>query len=65
MELEITKTVEINLDIIKTTICKTGCSVREAIRQYVDRLGDDEYYLIGKEEVDKIIDELRKDGFED
>ena len=65
MELEIIKKIYIELDEIKKDICEGGCIVEMAVHDYIGSLNDDEYYLIGSDEYDKIIERLKEDGFED
>ena len=65
LELEIKSYVTIDLKCIKRRIREHNCKVRDAIRNYGEGLGDDEFYLLGSEEYDKIAQALAKDGFVD
>ena len=65
LELEITTSVFIDLECIKRKILEHDWKVRDAIRAYVEGLNDDEFYLIGSEEYDKIAQVLAEDGFVD
>ena len=60
MELEITKTIYINIDIILDYIKEGNLTPEIAVDCYVRELDDDEYYLIGDEETKKIIKKVEK-----
>ena len=59
MELTITSTVYINLDEIIDSI-NNGMEIEEAVSDYVAGLDDCEYYLVGYDEQEKIIAEIKK-----
>ena len=65
MKLEIKRTIDIDIEEIKKDICERGCKVSEAVHDYICGLDDDLYSLIGSEEYEQIIEELKKEGFED
>ena len=56
MELNIVRndTLYIDTDDILRTVKKEGCSLIEAIEDYVSGLDDYYYYAIGEEEIQKI-----------
>lgn len=63
MELTVTSTIYIDIDrIIKdgNLDCNSAdVEIKEAIYDYCCGLDDGEYYLIGREEMDQIFDEVR------
>lgn len=65
MEIEVKRTITIDLDEIKKTICEMGWTVSEAIDEYVNCLDEDIYSLIGSDEYKQITEALKADGFED
>lgn len=64
MKFKVICTIDIDLDKIKRDICERGCTVREAVDDYICGLDDSIYYLALRE-TQQILEALRKDGFED
>ena len=57
-------TLDINLKEIKQDICERGCSVAEAVNDYICGLDDGDYHFACRC-YRQIIDALKEDGFED
>ena len=60
MELTITTTVWIEIEAIINLIEENGWSIEEGVHDYIAGLDDCDYYLIGSEEEEKIIEEVKK-----
>ena len=61
MELLITRIVYIETDMILDTLKKhPKISVEDAVADYIGNLDDSEWYLIGDEDIEKIVKEIKR-----
>ena len=64
MELKITTTIYIEIDVIKEIMEDSGYDVTRAIQEYVDEMDDCEYYLIGDDEKEQIKNFIEKNTWQ-